>query len=346
MCSMKIVRVGYAWWMSAPCSSTTRRLWSAGSTLMSSCTARSPNCAAPRSNSRYFRSGQPPPWRIQRPRNRFLRGTLATTFGLASPISPGVAAISEEISVRSAALSSSSASRLSTHWPLHLAMEEFFWRVKPFHSSENARTLGPNCRAISSVRSFEPESTMTNSPAMPSALRMVRSMFSSSLNVMIATESIGAVMILDGIPAPSAAGCSLLVGKPDVLHRNGKRLSHLECQLAREGGEHGRAERLRRTQRHRALRIVGVVPAPVPRHNFAAAKHFHRVAELVGAPQHGAFACHGKRARRLGPVLMLNHHCFYRRPAADFVTNRALLVTTQTCVSRFRQIRQTSAADS
>jgi hypothetical protein len=68
-------------------------------------------------------------------------------------------------------------------------MAEFFWRAKPFHGSSNIRTLAPNERAISSVRSQEPLSTRLTSSARSITLANVRAMFASSLQATMATES-------------------------------------------------------------------------------------------------------------------------------------------------------------
>ena len=92
------------------------------------------------------------------------------------------------ISERRPSLSSSSALSDSTHWPSHFSMAEFFCAANPFHASGKDLHLWTNSFAISSVRSVEPESTMTISSAISITLCRVRAMLVSSLKVIIATE--------------------------------------------------------------------------------------------------------------------------------------------------------------
>src|SRR5207248_300090 len=96
------------------------------------------------------------------------------------------------MSATTAPSTSSSASKLKIHSPDALSSAEFFCAAYPFHSS--TKTLAPNDRAISTVRSVDPESTTMISP-FPSrtkgiTLSSVRARFASSLYVMMTTESV------------------------------------------------------------------------------------------------------------------------------------------------------------
>ncbi len=72
--------------------------------------------------------------------------------------------------------------------PVHFSMAAFFCAAKPFQGSEI--TVASKERAISRVRSVEPESrTMISSANW--TLRRVRARLASSLSVMMATESSG-----------------------------------------------------------------------------------------------------------------------------------------------------------
>jgi len=80
--------------------------------------------------------------------------------------------------------------------PVHFSIAEFFCAAKPFHGSEMTRASKE--RAISRVRSMEPESrTMISSANW--TLRRVRARLASSLSVMMATESSGVVG--SGVPS-------------------------------------------------------------------------------------------------------------------------------------------------
>src|SRR5262249_42404481 len=86
------------------------------------------------------------------------------------------------------ALTSSSASSERIQSQVALAKAEFFCGAKPFHGS--VKTLAPCARARAKVWSVLPESTTMISPAMPSMLFSVRTMFASSLRVMMQTERV------------------------------------------------------------------------------------------------------------------------------------------------------------
>src|ERR1700693_489123 len=173
------------------------------SNAMSSCTARFSNLPEPLRNNRSLGSGQKPPCRSHRPRNRFRRciqypSMLARDVIVITPIALRSSCfrcgcsseIAEAIRLAKSRSTSSSASKLKIQSPIALSMAEFFCAPKPFHSSTN--TFAPNDFAIPTVPSFEPESTTMISP-LPSAtsgftLASVRPMLASSLNVIMTTE--------------------------------------------------------------------------------------------------------------------------------------------------------------
>jgi hypothetical protein len=72
--------------------------------------------------------------------------------------------------------------------PLHWEIAKFFWAAKPGHG--RSEIVAPNLRAMSRVRSVDPESTMMTSSAKRTLSR-VRARFSSSLSVIMATERRG-----------------------------------------------------------------------------------------------------------------------------------------------------------
>src|SRR5438132_11336817 len=94
------------------------------------------------------------------------------------------------ISVASSGSNASSASNCSTQSPVAFSITEFFCAAKPFQVS--IKIFAQKERAISNVRSVEPESTTMISPC-PSrtsgcTLSSVRGRLASSLRVMSATE--------------------------------------------------------------------------------------------------------------------------------------------------------------
>src|SRR5579864_2653151 len=85
-----------------------------------------------------------------------------------------------------------------------LLSAEFFCRAKPFHGSTN--TFAPNDRAMDTVASVLPESTITISLAISFTLFSVRPTFASSLSVMMQTERLMRGRIT-GAQSAGHAGC-------------------------------------------------------------------------------------------------------------------------------------------